>query len=430
MKLLAKYNRINLLGTISVLLISSICFYFMIRHVLINQLDEDLEVEEQEIINFVKINNKLPDPFDYEDQQIEFAALNSITAGKKFSSLMRYNKADNKDILTRQYQFTIAVAGKNYLVFIRKSQEETEDLVRMIVTITLGAVVFLLLVLFLVNRFVLSRLWQPFNSTLTQVKHFNLSAKNELNLQHTSTTEFIELNKTILVMTDRVKKDYETLKNFSDNASHEMQTPLAVINSKLDVLIQDEFLTEFQMQQLQGIYNALDRLSHLNQSLLLLTKIENKQFNEEVKISLDELIKEKLFEFEELIDSKKISVTTDLQPASTRGNRQLIDILINNLLINAIRYNVQHGNIFIKLAADELSISNSSFLPALDEQGLFQRFYRHADTRQDGNGLGLSIAKQICTVMGYEINYRFQDSQHKFCICFGTKKKVNDGNDH
>ena len=418
MKLLTKYNRINLLVTISVLLISSVCFYIMIRHVLINQLDEDLKVEEQEIIDFVKINNKLPNPSNYEDKQIEFKENKVAVAEKKFSSVVIFSKEDHADVPFRQYQFSMAVAGKNYTALIRKSQEETEDLIKMIALITLGIVVLLLLILFLINRFLLSRLWKPFNNTLAQLKQFNLSAKNNLQPEHTTTTEFIELNKAVLVMTGRVKQDYEALKNFTDNASHEMQTPLAIINSKLDVLIQDETISEFQMQQLQGVYNALDRLSGLNQSLLLLTKIENNQFNGQESISLDELIKENLFQFEELIESKKLMVTKDLQPANISGNRQLIDILISNLLNNAIRYNVQNGSILIKLADEELCIANSSFLPALDTQKVFQRFYRHADTKQEGNGLGLSITKQICSMAGYKISYKFQNNQHEFGIEF------------
>ncbi len=418
MKLLAKYNRINIFVTISILLISSICFYVMIRHVLVSQLDEDLKVEEQEVIDFVNANNKLPDPSNYEDQQIEFIKAGNITAEKKFTSvvLVKEDHKHKEEELYRQYGFSIAVNGERYTVLIRKSQEQTEDLIKIIAWITSGIVVLLLFILFFINRFLLSRLWQPFNNTLVQLKQFNLSAKNNVQLQPTSTTEFAELNKTVQVMTERAKQDYESLKNFTDNASHEMQTPLAIINSKLDVLIQDESLSEFQMRQLQGVYDALDRLSNLNQSLLLLTKIENSQFNEQENISLDGLVREKLIQFEELSAARKLVITANIQPVNISGNKKLNDILIGNLLNNAIRYNVAGGSITVKLDADELIISNSSFLPALDAEQVFQRFYRHADTKQDGNGLGLSIVKQICTMAGYNISYSYFNNLHEFKI--------------
>ena len=420
MKLLAKYNRINIIITISVLLISSICFYIMIRHVLINQLDEDLKLEEQEIVDFVKANNKLPDPSNYEDQQIEFSEAADIGTEKKFTSVLLIKKKHKhkEEELARQYRFSIAVNGKMYTVLVRKSQEETEDLIKMIAWITLGIVMFLLLILFFINRFLLSRLWRPFDNTLVQLKQFNLSAKNNVQLQPTSTTEFTELNKTVQVMTDRAKQDYESLKNFTDNASHEMQTPLAIINSKLDVLIQDESLNEFQMKQLQGVYDALDRLSNLNQSLLLLTKIENSRFDKKENIQLDKLVYEKLFQFEELLQDKKLAITKNINPVHVSGNRQLLEIVIGNLLNNAFRYNVENGLVNIELTNNGLTVSNSSFLPALDDQKVFQRFYRHADTKQEGNGLGLSIVKQICTVAGYNITYAYLNYQHKFSIAF------------
>ncbi len=424
MKLLAKYNRINVLVTISIILISSVCFYIMIRHVLINQLDEDLKIEEQEIIDFVKTKNKLPDPSNYKDQQIEFIETNGIVSDRGFSSIVLFNKTANEKVLSRQYQFSMEINGKMVTVLIRKSQEETEDLIKMIAWITLGIVILLLLILFLINRFLLSRLWKPFNNTLAQLKEFNLSSKNKIMPERTDITEFSELNKAVLQMTERVKHDYEVLKNFTDNASHEMQTPLAIINSKLDVLIQDEALSEFQIQQLQGIYNAMDRLSNLNQSLLLLTKIENSQFNNKEDISMDKLITEKILEFEEMAEDKNLVITKEIQPISISVNKQLLDVLLSNLLVNAIRYNIPGGHISVTLSETKLIISNDSFLPELDGQSVFQRFYRHADTKLEGNGLGLSIIKQICAVAGYDCKYSYQDNRHKFSVDFKTNKSA------
>ena len=418
MKLLAKYNRVNIAATVIVLLLSGLCYYFIIRNVLLNQLDEDLKVEEQEILDYVRLNNSLPNPSSYKDQKVDFRETDNSPVKRKFTSINIFSKEEKEIVSSRQVVFSIQVARKNYLVSISKSEKETEDLIQLILLITLSIVVLLLSVLYIINRFILGKLWLPFNSTLEELKQFNLSNTNNLQLEPTTTNEFTELNKTVKVMTDRVSRDYEALKNFTDNASHEMQTPLAIINSKLDVLIQDETISEFQMQQLQGIYNALDRLSGLNQSILLLTKIGNNQFTETTNIPLDELINEKLMQFEELIESKKLSVNKDLHATNILFNKQLVDILMSNLLNNAIRYNEQNGELVIRLSEDQLSISNNSFLPALDIDKVFQRFYRHPDTGQDGNGLGLSIVKQICAIAGYSLTYRFNNNQHEFCVNF------------
>lgn len=418
MKLLSKYYRVNIVATIIVVLLSSTCYYFMIHYILIEQLDNALKVEEQEVTDFAKKNNNLPAPSSYKDQEVNFKPTFDKKPVRKFSTIDLYNREEKEHIPTRQLVFPLNVNGKSYDVFVQKSQEETEDLIQLILLITLVVVFLLLLAVFLINRFVLRRLWKPFNSTLSQLKDFNLSGKNKLKLQHSRIDEFNELNKAAIIMTEHVSQEYDTLRNFTENASHEMQTPLAIINSKLDLLIQGDNITEQQMDQLQGIYNALERLSRMNQSLLLLTKIENNQFNDMENILLNTVIMDKLFQFDELILNRKLVVHTDIQPVNISCNKQLLDILLSNLLNNAIRYNIECGDISIELKHNDLTISNTSALPALDNQKVFQRFYRHADNKQEGNGLGLSIVKQICNDFGYPIRYFFRDNRHEFLIEF------------
>ena len=417
MKLLSKYYRVNITATIIVVLVSSIFYYFLIHYILLAQLDDALKVEEQELIDHVKQNNSLPQPSFYNDQQVIFFELTGPVE-RKFSTVKIFNKEENEDITTRQLIFSIKVADKIYKVNILKSQEETEDLVKLILLITLVIVLLLLIILFLVNRFLLNRLWKPFNSTIDELKKFNLSGKEMPELKHSTISEFRELNEAVIMMAGQVSREYETLKIFTENASHEMQTPLAIIISKLDVLIQDESINEQQMNQLQGIYQALDRLSKLNHSLLLLTRIGNNQFTQTENIALDKIVKEKLIQFEELTESRRLKITTDIMPAIIRCNKQLLDILLSNLLNNAIRYNIENGAISITVSTNKLVIANNSPLPALDEKQVFQRFYRHNDTTPEGNGLGLSIVKQICNDAGFSIEYFYRDDQHRVHIHF------------
>ncbi len=416
MKLLSKYYRANIIATIIVVLFSSLCYYFMIHYILIEQLDDALKVEEQEVIDYVKENGKLPEPSSYKDQEVFFQPGGNENVRRTFSTINAYDKEEKEMIASRRLLFPVKVDGRTYKVNVLKSQEETEDLVRMILMITLIVVLLLLLIVFFINRFVLKRLWKPFDSTLFQLQQFDLSGKNKLKLQNSRIDEFNELNSAVRIMSEHVSQEYKALKIFTENASHEMQTPLAIINSKLDLLIQGENITELQMEQLQGIYNALDRLSKLNQSLLLLTKIENNQFKEIETIRLDDAIQEKLFQFEELIENKKLVVNTDLLPVTISCNKNLLDILLSNLLNNATRYNFDSGNLSIILKNNSLIFSNTSTLTALDQEKIFERFYRHQDTKQEGNGLGLSIIKQICNDFGYPIRYCYNKGQHEFHI--------------
>lgn len=423
MNLLTKYYRANIIATILVVVLSSICYYFMIHFILIEQLDNALKVEQQEVMDFVKVNNTLPEPSSYKDQQVNF----KNAAGKKqqtFSNVKIFNKEENQVVPTRLLSFVIDLRGKLYEVEVSKSREETDELIKLIVFITLCIVLLLLLIVFLVNRFLLRRLWRPFYATLAQLRELNFSGKMKPKLQQSEITEFNELNKAVGIMINQLSQEYETLKVFTENASHEMQTPLAIINSKLDVLVQDENISEYQMGHLQSIYDALDRLSKLNQSLLLLVKIGNKQFIETETIRLDLLLKEKLSQFEEMIGNNKLTLDIEMQEVSIHCNKQLAEILLNNLLSNAIRYNKDAGLISCQLTNQQLIISNNSWMPALDAHKVFQRFYRPAQTTQEGNGLGLSIIKQICENNGFGIEYGYEDEAHAFRITFRKNSQL------
>jgi signal transduction histidine kinase len=215
-------------------------------------------------------------------------------------------------------------------------------------------------------------------------------------------------------MTGKIIRDYETLKNFADNASHEMQTPLAVINSKLDLLIQEPNLDNKQVTQLQAMYDAVARLTKLNQSLLLLAKIENNQFTQAETVKLDVLIKEKLLQLEDLINAKHLRMHTDLEPVQAKLNDYLADILLNNLLSNAIRHNTDNGRIDIRLRSRELMISNTGSFLTFPAAGIFDRFTKGAYS--EGTGLGLAIVKQICDRYNFKIAYSSRNETHSFSI--------------
>jgi len=197
-----------------------------------------------------------------------------------------------------------------------------------------------------------------------------------------------------------------------------MQTPLAVINSKLDLLIQDQELSEKNMGHLQSMYEALSRLRRMNQSLLLITKIENHQFPEAKQVRLDSLVTERLQHFDELLQARHLVVTTSLEKCEVWMNPLLADILLNNLLTNAIRHNVPCGNIEIASQQYSLLITNQSQQAPLNEKQVFERFHKHAQS--DGLGIGLAIVKQICDLYGFRISYAFREHKHAFQVQFNN----------
>ena len=415
MKLQAKYNRATISAAIFVLILGSISYYFLLRYVLIKEVDDALRVEEQEILDHIKAHHNLPEETDYHDQQIHFFPASKVE-DRKFVSTSTIDEVEKESTISRQLIFPVNVDGKNYTAVVTKSEEEADDMLILIALLTAAVILLLFAILFIANRMLFRKLWKPFYATLSSMKQFNLSNPDKISLANNHIDEFNDLNRTVREMTLKVARDYQSLKTFADNASHKMQTPLAIINSKLDLIIQDQELTEKNMQHLQVIYDSVTRLTRMNQSLLLIAKIENHQFPDAKNLRLDHLLNERLQYFEELIHSKQLLVSKSLQKCEVMMNPVLADILLNNLLSNAIRHNVEAGNIEVKSSPDHISICNNSTSIPLDEKIIFDRFQKEPGS--DGLGIGLAMVKQICDFYGFQVAYGFSKQMHAFEVTF------------
>lgn len=418
MKLLARYNRVNIPITIIILLISSIAYYFIIHFVLINQLDKDLRIEQQEIIHSIHEKGALPESSDYKDQQINFRQTQEEKFRTHFSTEEVYNKKEDETESFRRIEFLVRVNGFTYIAEVKKSQQETEDIVQLILIITLSVIVVLLLILFVSNRVLLGKLWKPFYNTLGQLKQFEISSKNNLNLHQTGIDEFKELNETAMFMTNKVSNDYKSLKSFTENASHEIQTPLAIIKNKMELLSQSESLDEMQINLIQGINDAASRLSRLNQSLLLLAKIENRQFENSESINLSFILYSYIENFKELASIKNISIVKNIADGILiEMNESLAEILVSNIIINAIKHNFGDGNIKIELEGNTLSVINTGTAPKIDTSELFERFKKDSSS-DESIGLGLSIVRTICDIYGFDVSYHYTEGLHVVKISF------------
>ena len=429
MKLLTRYNRVNLLTTTIVMLITGIIYYQAISLILINQLDKDLVVEENEVSEYVGMYHHLPQVFKSNDQQINFTEATPGSVTRQFINTIyrnfknpkyakRHHHRDDDDELEsgRGLITSVAVGDKYYKVLIVESTVEAEDLIKIIFGITAGVILLLFVTLFIANRFLLNRLWQPFYDLLKELRLFNVTDNKEIPLEKTNIDEFEELNQTIISMSTRVKTEYKELKTFTENASHELLTPIAVINSKLDTLIQTDSFTPQQSKILNDLYNSVSKLTRLNQSLLLLVKIENRLLEGNERIVLKLHIEELLIQFEEIFLDKELKITCDLGEKELITSPYLIDILLNNLLSNAIRHNYKGGGINIKLTEESLVIQNTGKNAALADDHIFTRF--HKSTESEGSGLGLTISRQICENLKFTLNYSYDTPYHTFTVIF------------
>ncbi len=417
MKLFTRYNRINLLSTVIIFLLASGAFYFLLRYILISQVDEDLKIEQHEIEIYAGKYAKLPEPLPVKDQKISFQPVSTPAQKRKFHTIDGYDRKEREHEKFRQLVFNIRVSDQWYEVTVAKSLEGTDDMMRSIILITVITILLILITSFVINRILLRRLWQPFYNTLSVTQQFKLGQKQPATFPATTVDEFVVMNKALEQFIHKAENDYKLLKEFTENASHELQTPLAVIQSKLDLLVQDEHLSEAQSRAVQGANESLQKLSRLNQSLLLLSKIENRQFSQTAAIHFKELAEEKLSQFRELWQDKEISYTASLEEVTVVMNKELAEILLNNIFSNATRHTVKGSAIRILLNKTEFSISNPAVNGPLDKERLFSRFYK-AGQQSDHNGLGLSIVRQIASVSGYTINYHFAEGMHIFSLVF------------
>ena len=281
---------------------------------------------------------------------------------------------------------------------------------------TLGLALLLFAGLFWLNRRTAQQLWSPFQQQLEALKQFSLAQNQPLALADSGINEFEELKTALQQLTEKVRTDYRNLKEFTENASHEIQTPLAIIRSQIEFLIENEQLTDGQMQQLAAVYEAANRLSRLNQSLLLLAKIENRQFVETTTVSINDLVSAQVRALEELTEAKSLQMEMFFSENLTvQASQPLVEILIKNLLENAIRYSQPGDSILIKTEPNRLIFSNPGTAPLPHPDRIFERFFKQGN-HQASSGLGLAIVQKIGEVNGWEVGYEFREGRHAFGV--------------
>ena len=283
---------------------------------------------------------------------------------------------------------------------------------------SLGWIFLILLVIVGVTNLMISRrILSPFHKTLKAIEHFSLKKDKEIKLPTTRTKEFQQLNYFLKKMTGKAQADYRALKEFTENASHELQTPLAIIRGKLELLLESPINDE-QGNQILSALNSIEKLSKINHSLTLLNKLENQEFSTVEPLNISRHVHAILEDLSELIEMKSITLTKEIsERVPVMIHPSLADILLMNLLSNSIRHNFHNGEIHIRLTPERLVVENTGPPPEIPLGQAFDRFQRTSQNN-DSVGLGLAIAKQICEVSGLAIKYTFEANRHILTLTF------------
>ncbi|MCK9202927.1 MAG: HAMP domain-containing histidine kinase [Bacteroidales bacterium] len=420
MKLLTKTSRYYLILSGIVFIVSGLIFYQLLQRVFYSQMDLALKDEKELIEETINYSDSVPDFRTIFGHLVEVTILYDPNRKNEFiHDTVMYSSEDGKFLSYRHlFVENTSVHQKGYTINIYKPLHETEMLITGIVIVIALVFIALLAILVAVNYFISRRVWIPFYRILSHLGYYDINREKPLELTKTDIYEFNQLNEALEKMSNKIRQDFINLKEFNENAAHELQTPLAVIKSKLDLLIQDESLTEEQMQLISSVYDATTRMSKLNQGLLLISKIENEQFPSAERINLSQVIEKTLDHFGELIGHKEIKVDSKMDPSAVvKMNRILAEILITNLLSNAIKHNLQSGSLDILLTAHQLIISNTGQPLDMDPADLFERF-RKSNTSGQSVGLGLSIVRKIAMLYHMQISYQYFNGIHSLLLTF------------
>lgn len=423
-KLSNKSNLYFLIATLIVFLISGVIIFFLLQFIIQNDVDKTLLEQKEWIIQNIKDIKSFNDLVLSEEVVFDVKKLpaNLLSYKNHFSDtlIQNYDFEDEEYDWEpyRQYKFAVKYNDRTHLITLSKSLIETDDIIETIFLSLFLIFVFMIFALMVLNSLTTRRIWQPFQVILNHIENFNFQSGKGYKPVSTDIKEFNNLNDKLSVMTKKLTEDYFTLKEFSENASHEMQTPLAIIQTKLELLFQQNNISEENIKVLQSVYQATNRLSRLHKELNLLTRIENKEFSEQQTISFKTIIEDQLENFSDIIEIKKLKFNKDIQFDYTfTGNKYLIETMISNLLSNAIQHNIKNGWIRIRLTKEKFTISNSGEKPDVATETLFKRFKKSKQST-DSSGLGLAIVKQICILHNLNIKYTFKENEHTLIIYF------------
>lgn len=407
MRLFHVIRKYLLLTLFSIMILGGVSIFFIFKIFIHQSTDQILYEYKTRIENYVALNDTMIEftTSVIQPQRVEQRIINptdNYPLGIKDTLL--YNENSGAFLPYRQLYFTIEYKNRLHLVNVNQQTFEFGDLLYVLIGSILALFLLFFVFTYLVDFYLKKKVWSPFNDTLEKLDDYDLEIGRNLSLTNSGIKEFDKLNEVVNKMVGKINSDYENTKNFSEDISHEMQTPLAIIKSRIDIIRQQYTLDKDSIVSLSVISNAISRLSNLNKSLLLLTKIRNDQFQDIVKVNVKQVITDFLENIEELIDAKAITVNIACDDLFIDMDLTLSDILISNLLVNAIRHNTNEGFVKIQLSDDKLIIENSC-LPQENKGNLFDRMV--SNKSKDSIGLGLNLVKSICDKNGFDVSYSF-----------------------
>lgn len=410
MKLLnhtSKYLAILLLPLIT---IWAFIFYYAMLDEIYDSLDDGLENQKILLVQRLPTNPQILQHDDLELWSHEITPIskdNYERFAERYTDTLMYmlNEQDFEPV--RLYETTMTYNGNYYKVKFVTSMVEEDDLIRDLVAYLIVLYFTLIVAIVILNNLMLKKIWKPFHSLMAQLPNFRIEKREDIHTMDTNIDEFKLLNTAITTLIDQSKDRFLEQQHFIENASHELQTPLAISINKLELFLENTHLSEVELKNMASVLDNLGRLTRLNKSLLLLSKIENKQFVDEEMIDFNELTTTIVEDFYDLASHKKITLQVEsTSELNFQMNTDLAIILLTNLLKNAIVHGKKNSGVSIKITDKTIVFGNYGIEEALDIAIIFSRF-KKISTNKQSTGLGLAIAKAISEKYGIKLHYDF-----------------------
>lgn len=416
MRLLTRTSLLITTISLFILFIGSIVFFQITRRIIDKQVNmELLSMMHSTMQNFDKNIANPPASFSYNTIIKRISPNKTIIP--EFQDTTIYSTFEKKYIPNRVLVFTLTANRQNYQVEIFKSMLEPNTLLESITLATLVLAIVLIISIYFINRIIFRSIWRDFFTSLKKIENYDIKKLDNITLKNSEIIEFNTLNQVLTTLIGRIKKDFLNLKELTANTTHELQTPLAIIRSKAELLLQSDNLSENQTDLISGVLQSAHRLSKLNESLLLITKIENNQFARSEPVKMAETLKTHIENFQALIDYSHFQ--SDIRHGNIYINPLLLDVLLINLLKNAISYCNKKGEIYVNYIDYEFHVANSGKALEIPRERIFDRFVKSSEN-SESSGLGLCIVKKICDYYKLPVKYEYKSSMHHFTIDFSS----------
>ena len=411
--LIKKTSRTFLLTGMFLAFMSCIALYFYTHDLLQREIEEELYSTEGRVTDAIKSHKTL-----FSLSPITEVTIVDVLYAESLKDTILYDPSQDEMELFRELSTYKRINKVNYHIVIRTLVVETDEIVMAIVFSNILIFLLAFLFLFYFNKAQNLRIWKPFFDNINQMKEFSVTSIDPITLVDSDILEFSELKTQIELLTNKVRVDYENLKQFTENISHEIQTPLAIIQAKIDNIINEHSINDTQFEQVSSIQKDIQRLKQLNKKITILTKIDNHQFANVEEVSISQIVNEKVADYKELEIKNIVHLANE--NLIVKIDPYLAEMLVNNLISNAIKHSLQNENIVIFTNSNSLLISNPGEIAIKNPDKLHLRFYREQNNFKS-TGLGLSIVQKICDLYGYTLTYRFENKQHIFSILFLEK---------